>query len=244
MKFVTIADFNSQLKSSFVELESKEALLTFGYITPGHGFKGRQQWINEDRDLDEMYEIFGTRKEILIWCLLPRGKSENKGGKRGKSDCDNAAKRHKETQKEARQEDKHDVSDVIKQLQKNHGNKFSIEQFNAWAQLIRLGKHVSLDNPPNYPFFVGRRKQSKAESSDGHTTDSPTHSDSQPTTLNVSFSPGKRIHLRTELLDQIKKLSDLLNDGNISQDQYETMKHIVMKDITTLSSVRLYSMVY
>lgn len=226
MKYATVTDFSTQLKSSFLELKSEQAL-TFGYISPGHGFKGRQQWINDDSDLDEMYEVFHSKKEILIWCLLPREKpGERKSSKRGaeKSDCDKSSKKCKETQKNT-QDDKPDVSDLIKQLKEKHGNKFSIEQYNAWAQLVRLGKHASLDAPPNYPFFVGRHK---TKSSDANTTNSC----SQPST--GSFSPGKRIKLRTELLDQIKKLSELLDNGDISQDQYDTMKLAVMNDITKM----------
>ena len=34
----------------------------------GHGEKGKQQWLDTDGDLKQMYETHQRRKEILLWC--------------------------------------------------------------------------------------------------------------------------------------------------------------------------------
>lgn len=39
-----------------------------GYIEPGHGLKGKTQWIVEDDDLVEMYAKY-RKYDILLWCL-------------------------------------------------------------------------------------------------------------------------------------------------------------------------------
>ena len=40
-----------------------------GYIEPGHGIKGKQQWLTSDTDLKEMYDCFKRgKKEIILWC--------------------------------------------------------------------------------------------------------------------------------------------------------------------------------
>ena len=109
---------------------------------------------------------------------------------------------------------------VIETLKGKHGKTFTLEQYNAWAQLVNMGKHMSTDEPPQYPFFVGRSKTKVADST------------AKANPSKGSFSPGKRIQLRTELLDQMQKLSSLLERGDISQDQYDAMKVMVMNDIS------------
>ena len=96
--------------------------------------------------------------------------------------------------------DSDDIATLVEALKQKHGNAFSIEQYNAWAQLINLGKHASTEEPPQYPFFVGRSTKKDASSSKATATFS---------------SSGERIHLRTELLDQMQKLSNLLERGDI-----------------------------
>ena len=49
--FSTIADMKESLTSGF-----KFPYDNFGYIEPGHGLKGRQQWIVQDEDVQEMYK--------------------------------------------------------------------------------------------------------------------------------------------------------------------------------------------
>ena len=37
-----------------------------GYISPGHGLKGKKVWIEQDEDLDRMYELH--KKNITLCC--------------------------------------------------------------------------------------------------------------------------------------------------------------------------------
>ena len=57
-------EMESFLKENFSELHSgdEQGKLTFGYIIPGHGLKGKQEWITEDGDLENMYEVFCKKK--------------------------------------------------------------------------------------------------------------------------------------------------------------------------------------
>ena len=34
------------------------------YVSPGHGANGKQQWLSDDIDLDDMYEEYDAKKEI------------------------------------------------------------------------------------------------------------------------------------------------------------------------------------
>jgi len=49
---------------------------TLGYIEPGHGLRGKQQWLNRESDLDDMYECTKHRKEVTLWCYRPNENSK------------------------------------------------------------------------------------------------------------------------------------------------------------------------
>jgi len=47
----------------------------------------------------------------------------------------------------------------------------------------------------------------------------------------VGISPGKRINLRTECIQQLQQLGELLDKGNITSDQYEKLQETIVSDI-------------
>ena len=49
-----------------------------------------------------------------------------------------------------------------------------------------------------------------------------------------SMSPGKRINLRSECIDQLNKWHGLLEKGAISQTQYDEFKKKIIGDIADL----------
>jgi len=108
---------------------------------------------------------------------------------------------------------KTEVEDIVNDLQKKHACKFSPEQFRAWAHMIQLKKHESYDVPPSKPFF-GRGKGK-------HLKDTPS----------VGISPGKRINLRTECINQLDKWHDLMEKKVISEEQYEELRESILSDI-------------
>ena len=163
-----------------------------------------------------MYEVFCKKKEILIWCFLPMPKKKNNKRSAKSADRTPTGKKTKDDSEAVNSS----VAAVIETLKGKHGKAFTLEQYNAWAQLVNMGKHMSTDEPPQYPFLVGRSKTKVADST------------AKANPSKGSFSPGKRIQLRTELLDQMQKLSSLLERGDISQDQYVAMKVMIMNDIS------------
>ena len=63
-QFSSILSLKEQLTNQF-----QEAIIDFGYIEPGHGLKGKQVWLVEDADVDEMYTHF-KKREITLWCHI------------------------------------------------------------------------------------------------------------------------------------------------------------------------------
>ena len=46
-----------------------------------------------------------------------------------------------------------EVKDILAKLQSKYGNKYSVEQYHAWAQLILIGKQESYDKPLIFLFL-------------------------------------------------------------------------------------------
>ena len=41
--------------------------LQVGYFVPGHGLKGKQEWLNADSDLKSMYDLY-TGRVVIYFC--------------------------------------------------------------------------------------------------------------------------------------------------------------------------------
>lgn len=117
---------------------------------------------------------------------------------------------------------------VFESLLEKHGGRYKAEQLHAWAQLIEMQKHESLDTPPDFPFFKGNRSPKQSHTS----ADEKAPTTPSKTAANiVGVSPGRKIHMRTECIEQLQKIGYLLEKGNISQEQYEKLQETIMSDI-------------
>ena len=197
------------MKKTLVEdlkahISSKE--FTIGYFTPGHSFKGKQVPITSDDDLLKMYSEHRTRRGINLWVKL-QGTTQAKRPRSQSGDAvDNgpAPKRSDSTLQRTT-----DLEEILDQLKSKHqGSHYTPEQLHCWANLIQMKKHDSFDAPPDKPFFGKQRTPNAAVS-----------------------SPGKRIGLRTQCIDQLTKWHKLREDGVISDEEYREMHKTIMSDI-------------
>lgn len=114
------------------------------------------------------------------------------------------------------------VEAIMADLKAKHGSKYDAAKYASWALSINSGKHSSTDEPPDFPFFTGRKKSSGESHPDGPGSSSGSSSGSR--------SPTKRLGHRTECINQLSKWHGLLQDGAIFQEQYEEMKGTIMED--------------
>ena len=186
---------------------------TFGYIDPGHRLKGKQNVITCDQDLVEIYTVYKNKRDILLWCYV---ECEDVSKQRKRSAT---AKQSKQTPALKRMCESTIVAiqEVLEELKKRHGSKYTSERLNAWAHMINIGKHSSLDDPPNLPYF-GKKKTNAGETSSQASTSVPTSSN----------SPSKRVSMRTQCIEQ---WHELLIKGAISESQYEELKRTIVKDM-------------
>ena len=138
--------------------------LEFGFITPGHGLKGRKEWLYSNEDVKEMIK---THKgcSVILWCynckksVAPTA-SSNKQGNRSRSRSPHCSKSKdkssssksapaKTSRYESQMQKISAIDDIYKRLDEKQRGKYTPEQLRAWAHMIDLKKHSSYDEPPN-----------------------------------------------------------------------------------------------
>ena len=195
--------------------------IQFGYIFPGHGFKGKQRPLEDESDISRMYDAYnGKNSPIILWVkivavsrarkrLTELSDNADTSTKKRKPDDSDKAPRRSSYQNHLNKMD--EVSCIASDLEEKHSDgKFSPEQIRAWAHMLHLKKHTSYENPPNKPFF-NHSKSMKANSQ--------------------GISPAKRITLRSECIDQLDKWHKLMERGAITPDQYKDLQDTIMSDI-------------
>lgn len=203
---------------------------TLGYIEPGHGLRGKQQWLNRESDLDDMYECTKQRKEVTLWCYRPNENLKPSRKRACSERTDPPAKAKRETC--ARRTD--EVEDIICSLKQKHDKKFTMEQMSCWAHLYRMGKHSSLDDPPNLPFFTGYKNKPVQSATEKGPAAPEKGSLSSSTVANqppVNVSPPQKIQMRGESIKQLADWHSLLKQGIVSQEQYEEIQSVILKDM-------------
>ena len=192
-----------------------------GYVEPGHGMKGRKIWIHTDDDVKMMYEKYGKKKTILLWCYTEASPVCKKGAV-----ASNSIATGKGGTKYGQHLDKRsEVDTIYDQLQEKHTG-YSPRRLRAWANMVHLKSWTSLDKPPDKPFFTHGRKrccESEGESS--------TPKKSFPASV---ISPGKKVRVRSELIDQLDIFHKLKESGVLSSTEYNELRSTILTDIKDL----------
>ena len=110
-------------------LQAPVSNLGYTCIRPGHGWKGRQELIDNDTDVKEMYAVYGKKTSILLWCHLFSTKKQPCKRPNEPKDMASApsSKRNACMQKIT------EVEEIVSDLQQRHGSEYSVEKLNAWA---------------------------------------------------------------------------------------------------------------
>lgn len=183
-----------------------------GYIEPGHGSKGRKQWINTDEDVEVLFSKHKGKKSILLWAYsrMLKQMGRNQSAVAESASCS------------VEQKELSGIDKCFEDLKEKHvDGKYTLEQLRMWAHLIQMGKHSSTDEPPDKPFWQGRKRS---------------HSSVKSPVKKVEeqlLSPSK-VSLRSELLDQLSKWHKLNESGVITGSEYEELKCTILQDIKQL----------
>ena len=199
-----------------------ESELVVGFIEPGHGAKGCQRWLHDDGDLKDMYDLYKGKKEIMLWCYSVadrrryRSRSRSSSPQVRGSSMSSTRPRSKVAQSLINKRD--EVDAIVEKIREKHEHKFTPAQINTWAHCIHMKMHFSYDEPPDKPFFKNKSARSSAVPD-------------LPSATGVSVSPGKRISLHSQCIEQIDKWHQLYEKGVISEEQYKEIVDKVWDDI-------------
>ena len=210
-----------------------------GYYHRGRG-NSKLYLVTED-DMQTMYEQYSDAQEIPLWCdgigeTTESNPNSSDACSSQNSSTEPAKKRPRKestTQGSKRAAIQEEVDEIYEQLRDKHTNRFTPIQLKLWANMLHVGTHKDYDLPPDVPMFGGGKKKTEKRSevidalsgiAEGITrairspvpaTVAPVTSTSNPPT-DVGISPGKQVHLRSQLIGQIKQLHELLEVGAIT----------------------------
>ena len=213
--------------------------LEFGYIEPGHGLRGKKEWILDDDDMEELLKS-KKKKEFTLWCYSQAHSGSKCDSKRGSK---RSRSRSPITKPRSSRYDAHvnkmaKVDEIYKKIHEAHGNLYTPEQKRAWAHMIELGKHDSISQPPKKRFFQSQGRSDSTSTSTSHssvsTSDSTSLSVPAAATPTLVTSPGRRVSIRSECIDQLKKWHSLLDCGAITKEQYDEIQGTILSDVRKL----------
>ena len=191
--------------------------MEFRFIEPGHGLRGKREWLSSSDDVTEMFEQHKDKKEIMLWCYS-YNKTKSKRS-RSRSPVPHSTRYDSHLKKVS------EVDQIFQKLDEKHKGEYSPEQMRAWSHLIQMGKHTSYEDPPDKPFFRGRNRN-KPSTPDAKTKEKRTST--------ACISPGRRVGIHSEYNDQLSKRHTLLESDAITKEQYDGLQGTVLTDLKQL----------
>ena len=198
------------------------------------------------RNKDDLAEIWASLKKgtnVTLWCdglKVTAGASSSKK-KRPHSDSDlDSDDEDRPPSKKKSKEDR--VQNIVEELKKQHGDKYTMMQFRIWAETVNGGMHKSLTEPPSSTMFkrAGGTATSSSKKSDAATEAvnqitallTPKLSAPPPAKAN---SPAKIIDNRSKCYRQLGELKNLYESGLLSEAEYTKERGAIMSTLQRLS---------
>ena len=234
-KFDSVNGLKLKLIDSFSEYIPSTPTFQIGYF---EGRGSQKRWIVQLEDLKKMYQSVCEGDEIKLWC---EAKSHARKSSEERLDEEPKSKRQKYDDIEA---------DIRAQLEEKHSTKYTAPVYTLWAKFIRSGRHESYDTPPEIPLITGEQKgRKKKESLSEALTDAATaivravkppaavspKSSPHPSSLSkATLSPNNQANLRRRYLEDLRTLSQLLNDGVLTDSEFQEQKDTLLNGLRKL----------
>ena len=177
IRFQDIESLQDKLRS---ESGDHGEIVEMGYTEPGHGAQGKQRWILNAGDLEDMYEAYSGKTEIMLWVYAPASECSSQSERKRSRSPLPSEKEPKSRKSDAHAKKLEQVEEIADELEVQHGGPYTREQYSVWAHMIDMRKHESCDIPPDKPFFKGSKGKKK--------------------TLHLTPTPVLLIHLRFPLV--------------------------------------------
>ena len=109
------------------------------------------------------------------------------------------------------------------------GQKYSLMNRSERGPTSYRWVNIALMTPPPDKPFWKNRKRAPAGSSDASGTTCATPDKSNPPTITIS--PGKRVNLRGQCVEQLLRLHQLMEKGGISKAEYDEMHESILTKV-------------
>lgn len=236
--FSSIIKLKESLIESFPEYVPSSLDFQIGYL---EGRSSQKRWIVRAADLQKMYEAYDDGEEIKLWC---EGKSkECVQGKKRKSD-EHSDHEQPPSKRECQEEEEREIR---MKLEKKHSDKYTGPQYSLWAKFIRMGRHNDYDSPPAIPLITGEQKgRAKTSVSDALvgaataitnalTSQTPPSTSRNSEVHSRVLSPNNQANLRRKHLEDLRMLSQLRDDGVLTNEEFQEQKGFIMSGLKKLT---------
>ena len=208
----------------------------------GYYSHSKKIWINNRLDLNDAWKI----ERVTFWCHGASEASRKRDSKSGSEDEQDAP--GKSSRKMSRMEEKRaTVEEYERQLKEKHGNDYTGFQYKLWAEMVAVGSHNDLDEPPTASMFnKTRSKPVHGENSINNTVISGMMSvmnslcqsvtSQQVQKSPVVISPVKKAELRSTYMRQLAELRKLFDGEIINEEEYEEQRRELVLSMRHLNS--------
>lgn len=124
--FKTVCSLKKALSEYFPTfLTGNASDVEVGYITPGHGARGKQLWISDDIDIEDMYKEYQGKKEITLWVYT--SKKPNDVPKKGKKRTLSPGEAHSKQARTTAHTEKMEEVEILMELKEKHTDLYRRE---------------------------------------------------------------------------------------------------------------------
>ena len=207
-------------------------------------FKGQTRlWIRDDADVKHVGTIFSKGNTCTLWCdaaslVAKKRKQRRESAESSDEESDRECKGKPPQKKSALEERKERVEEVKSELREKHGDSYTPLQYTLWAEMVGVGTHKSLDNPPQVQMFTGKRKQKPDNEMSTVFTElaksvvnvlSP---QTRPLATNSGgVSPNKLADLRSKYIHQMRELHSLYEMGALTESEFKEQKEPILSQL-------------
>ena len=192
MHFSSLEVLKEQLTENFNDLITDPYKLEFGYIGPGHGSHGKQNWITADEDVEDMYEEYNSkhRKDIMLWFYAGDTTSHTSTKqKRSRSPSKKQSNYQVKLEK---------VELILGRLKEKHAAAYSEEKYVLGRTLLKWKNIHHMTNHQIHLFFAGKGlKAAKLASDTARSTTGMSSSN--------GVSPSKRLIMHSQCIEQLDR---------------------------------------
>ena len=245
--FSSVSGLKNEISSQIGDRVSVDPDFNLGYL------KGQtKMWIRDDMDVEYVGTMFAQGNTLTLWCDAPSEAPRKRSHQADSSDSDQsdsgAKKKGQPKQKISAMEERRErVEEFKTELRGKHGTAYTPLQYTLWAEMIAVGTHKGLDNPPQVPMFIGKERKQKSDNEMSRTFTQLAKSvvavlspqaatgSAASTQSAGSISPNKVADLRSKYIAQMRELHSLYELGALTEAEFLDQKKPILGQLKTLS---------